>query len=373
MPRSTSYQSFVETPVKGDQNDPNWTPKDHPIFTDPRESNRVPLKMYQEKFEAHKKFFSENRAVLVNLSYIQSSPEAFLNSLCSHFNLQKTSSFFSPVLKHTKTSQTFTPTTSPPKEHHPMLTSYSSLTSEINSLTYKFNIPPPSPQIYDFDHLHSTSTFPSTLPSLSPSDITLFCKAKNESGRLEGKEVQEHLYYDYDEEFETKGGGREPPSFAQKDGFYPNHKELLKFVKKTMARSRIGLADRNFVYSEKASFFKFTKNMRVFPGHHRISSREMTGVVVHRCFVNLEHRTRYLPESDYKRMVERCLDGGRAEVWDEKVSKRWDGSGDSLPYLGGWERQKAIWDEAVANEEEEEEEGGTTKMTTTTTTTSVSK
>ena len=49
MPRSTSYQSFVETPVKGDQNDPNWTPKDHPIFTDPRESNRVPLKMYQEK------------------------------------------------------------------------------------------------------------------------------------------------------------------------------------------------------------------------------------------------------------------------------------------------------------------------------------
>ena len=30
-------------------------------------------------------------------------------------------------------------------------------------------------------------------------------------GRLEGKEVQEHLYYDYDEEFETKGGGREPP------------------------------------------------------------------------------------------------------------------------------------------------------------------
>ena len=49
MPRSTSYQSFVETPVEGDQNDPNWTPKDHPIFADPRESNRVPLKMYQEK------------------------------------------------------------------------------------------------------------------------------------------------------------------------------------------------------------------------------------------------------------------------------------------------------------------------------------
>ena len=92
---------------------------------------------------------------------------------------------------------------------------------------------------------------------------------------------------------------------------------------------------------------------------------------MHRCFVNLEHRTRYLPESDYKRRVERCRDGGRAEVWDEKVSKRWDRSGDSLPYLGGWERQKAIWDEAFANEEEEEEEGGTTKLTTTTT--SVSK
>lgn len=171
--------------------------------------------------------------------------------------------------------------------------------------------------------------------------------------------------------------GYSPPGFAMKDGFYSNHTELLSCFNRGMVRSRLKLADRDFVYSEKVSFFKFNKNTRIFPGHHRISSKEKTvsyaadkdlkvnekfydynnyiqGVVIHRCFVTLSHRTRYLPESEYKKKVEGVLKGGEVKVFEEGISRRWEGSL-GLPYLGGRERQKVIFEEIRKEMEEKEE------------------
>ena len=200
-----------------------------------------------------------------------------------------------------------------------------------------------------------------------------------------------HKYYDFEENLTSSS--RLPPKFSLTDGFYDSHKSLLELVRKTMVRCRIGMADRNFVYAEKASFFKFSKNMTVYAGHHRISTKGrfmsyaadqdfalegggmdpfyyfygnwVQGVVLHRCFVKIENRLRYLPESQYKDQVKSVLALGGSgqgglnlydprvsrEVCDdddERVSGNRDGDGGGggkstrLPYLGGTERQKMI-------------------------------
>ena len=212
-------------------------------------------------------------------------------------------------------------------------------------------------------------------------------------------DASKHEYFDYDES--VPSSQRNPPNFALKDGFYDCHKELTEHCKKTMVRVRIGMADRNFVYSEKvgrlrssfspspspsilphyhshplepppfpsqASFFKFSKKMSIFPGHHRVSvdsrmlsnsadsnykqtsdvdplfydyRNKVQGVVIHRLFVTIDHRTRYLPDSEYKERVRKVIDDGRVDLHRQGVTRR-VGDSTGLPYLGGAERQAFI-------------------------------
>ena len=183
-------------------------------------------------------------------------------------------------------------------------------------------------------------------------------------------DASKHEYYDFDENIPASQ--RNPPNFALKDGFYDCHKALTEHCKKSMVRVRIGMADRNFVYSEKASFFKFSKKMSIFPGHHRVSvndrmlsnsadktyeqtsdvdpffhdyRQKVQGVVIHRLFFTIDHRTRYLPDSEYKDRVRKVIDEGRVDLWRSDISRRVCDSS-SLPYLGGAEAQAFVQKEA---------------------------
>lgn len=198
MPPLPSYTKFVETPITGNLNDPNWTPPDHPIFKDSRESGLVPLKLYQEKYEAYLSYFKSNRCVMVNLEYLQNNPSEFLNVISSKFGINKRSDFFKPVEKHTKTKKEFKPqgVDEGEKERHPMLLEYKNLEDDINKLTYLINIPEMNLEkkvnvsvkslvksdvfedIFSFDYCYKSSTFPK-LP-INNSDIILLSKSKNE-------------------------------------------------------------------------------------------------------------------------------------------------------------------------------------------------
>jgi len=178
-------------------------------------------------------------------------------------------------------------------------------------------------------------------------------------------EVKDHRYYDMEE----GGSRRQPPRYAMSDGFYESHKDLLGLAGKSMVRARVGMADRGFVYFEKCQFVRVSKGTDIFAGHHRVSQDggrvvsysadegleagggnvepifvgyrgRVQGVTVHRCFVNLEHRFRYLEEGSYKEKVKSvlCKEGG---FWVEGISREWGGSKD-LPYLGGAEGQGVI-------------------------------
>ena len=112
--------------------------------------------------------------------------------------------------------------------------------------------------------------------------------------------------------------------------------------------------------------------MNIFPGHHRVSldsrmlsnsadsnfkessdvdplfrdyRQRVQGVILHRLFVTIDHRTRYLPDSEYKERVRKVIDEGRVDLHRQGVSRK---AGDStgLPYLGGAERQAFIAEEA---------------------------
>ena len=146
-----SFDDFVRQPVR-----PLESRRDHPVNVDERETNRTIMEIFCDKFRAYNDFFLNNKAVIVNLSFLQEQPKDFLTSLCDSFPaICLKSTFFDPVTLHTKTNEPFQQVddakakASPPSSSsiaaaHPILRAerYERVIKQVDDLTLRINVPP---------------------------------------------------------------------------------------------------------------------------------------------------------------------------------------------------------------------------------------